>query len=185
MLCCAASWLMHEPLAEECSRPLPQELGALPRKTVLPPLLLVTVTAIAVASTLVISAARAADGKESGGLPEAVRVEALLRSGTTTSGDPISVPEGPLEVIVSKYHVPPHASLPVHQHPFPRYGYVIAGELRATNTETSKSKVFRAGSFIVEDVGRWHAARNLGAKLVELLVIDLVKPAASNVISKD
>ena len=121
-------------------------------------------------------------GKPRQAIPQTVRIEPVFRSATTTSGDPIVAPEGKLQTVVSKYHIASRASLPAHKHPYPRYGYVLSGSLMVTNIETRRSAVFNAGDVIVEDVGRWHEARNLQAQPVDLLVIDLIKPAASNVI---
>ena len=114
--------------------------------------------------------------------PENKQVEQLIRAATTTSGDLLEVPDGPLELLVSKYHIGSRAALPVHKHPYPRFGYVLSGSLMVTNSESHHAKVFNAGQVIVEDVDRWHEARNLQAQPVELLVIDLVKPGAGNLI---
>lgn len=111
-----------------------------------------------------------------------VRVEQLLQTLTTNSGSPIEAPDGPLQAIASKYHVPPVASLPVHKHPYQRFGYMLTGRLIVTNAQTHQSREFKAGDLIVEDVDIWHQARNPGDEQVDLLVIDLVKPMAKNVI---
>jgi quercetin dioxygenase-like cupin family protein len=152
------------------------------KKTFIRPGSLLALAPPAVALALVLIAARTANSKALRVVPEHARVEQLLRTSVTTSGDAIRAPDGLLEMIVSKYHIAPQAVLPVHQHPSPRYGYVLAGTLMVTNVETRHSTVFQAGSAIVEDVGRWHEARTLGPQPVELLVLDLVKPGASNVV---
>ena len=63
----------------------------------------------------------------------------------------------------------PGATLPVHNHPYPRYGYVLAGILRMTNIDTGLQmwKLFSG-------VGRRMARRNQGRwRAAQLLVIDV------------
>lgn len=115
----------------------------------------------------------------------AVDVRKLFEGATTNSGDPIVMPPGHLQVTVSKYVIPVGASLPVHKHPSPRYGYLIRGQLEVTNTQSGHVVHFTAGQFVVEDVQRWHKARNIGDGPVELLVIDFVKPGQANTVLKD
>ncbi|MBR1124782.1 cupin domain-containing protein [Bradyrhizobium lablabi] len=106
----------------------------------------------------------------------AVKVSPLLTTTVTTSGQPIVLPQGNVQLITSIYEVPPGAKLPEHEHNSQRYGYVLSGRLRITNTETGKSDEFKPGDFIVESRGQWHKAENIGAEPVKLLVIDQVKP---------
>ncbi len=115
---------------------------------------------------------------------EGVDVREILRSATTTSGEAIILPDGPVEAVVSRYSIAPHAALPVHKHPYVRLGYVLSGSLLVTNIDTHRSRTFKAGEAIVEDVGQWHAARNLHARAVELLVIDLAPPGATNTLQQ-
>ena len=110
--------------------------------------------------------------------PDGVVVREVLRRATTTSGQPLSLPQGPVETIVSRYAIAPGAALPVHKHPYPRIGYVLSGRLEVTAFEGDQARVFETGEAIIEDIGRWHSARNLGSGPVELLVIDLAPPGA-------
>jgi quercetin dioxygenase-like cupin family protein len=113
---------------------------------------------------------------------DAVKVTPLHKTETTASGQPIVLPRGDIEVITSTYEVAPGAKLPEHKHPYPRYGYVEAGKLRITNTETGKSADYGPGDFIVESLAQWHKAENIGTDPVKLLVIDQVKPDRNNTI---
>ncbi|CAH1673415.1 Quercetin dioxygenase-like cupin family protein [Chelatococcus asaccharovorans] len=136
-----------------------------------------------VAVVLVSGFAQAYDNK-----PPAIQgvlVTPLLSTTTTASGQPITLPRGNAEVIVSTFDIAPGATLPVHKHPFPRYAYVLAGDLRVTNTETNKSDDYKTGDFIVEMIGQWHRGTNIGATPVKLLVIDQVDKGASNTILHD
>ena len=83
-----------------------------------------------------------------------------------------------VEVAASIFDIAPGATLPVHKHPFPRYGYVLAGTLKVTNVDTGKSDMFKAGDFIVEMIDQWHQGSNIGADPVKLLVIDQIEAGA-------
>jgi quercetin dioxygenase-like cupin family protein len=111
-----------------------------------------------------------------------VKVTPLHSTETTASGQPIVLPRGDIEVITSTYEIAPGAKLPEHEHPYPRYGYVEAGKLRITNTETGKSVEYGPGDFIVESLAQWHKAENIGTEPVKLLVIDQVQPGRNNTI---
>ena len=111
-------------------------------------------------------------------------VTPIFSSQVTAAGQPIVLPTQDARVVASQYDIPPGASLPVHKHPFPRYAYVAAGELRVTDAETGKSTDYKTGDFIIEMVGRWHQGANLGTEAVKLIVIDLVEGDVGNTVLK-
>lgn len=113
---------------------------------------------------------------------DAVSVTPLLTTSVTASGQPIVLPQGNVQLIASMYEIPPGAKLPEHEHDSQRYGYLLAGQLRITNTETGESKDYKAGDFIVESRGQWHKAENIGEEPVKILAIDQVKPGESTVV---
>jgi quercetin dioxygenase-like cupin family protein len=113
---------------------------------------------------------------------ESVKVTPLHSTETTASGQLIVLPRGDIQVITSTYEIAPGAKLPEHKHPYPRYGYVLSGKLRITNTDTGKSVDYGPGDFIIESPAQWHKAENIGAEPVKLLVIDQVKPGQNNTI---
>ncbi|TGT42373.1 cupin domain-containing protein [Mesorhizobium sp. M8A.F.Ca.ET.165.01.1.1] len=132
-------------------------------------------------SALLLTAASFATGAhalDSGGTP--VVVTPLASRTTTASGQPITLPQKNVQVLVSTYDIAPGATLPVHRHPFPRYAYVQAGKLKVTNVETGNSNTYKTGDFIVEMIGQWHQATNIGDGPVKLLVIDQVEEGAKN-----
>lgn len=110
----------------------------------------------------------------------AVTITPLLSTTTTASGQRIDVPAHP-EVVVSRYEIPPNGTLPMHEHPYPRYAYVLSGTLEIT-VLGRKTYRYKAGDFIAEVIGQWHTARNVGDRPVELLVIDQVVPGHSNTV---
>src|SRR5882757_1259742 len=107
---------------------------------------------------------------------EAVKITPLLSTDITSSGQPIVLPQGNIQLITSSYEIAPGAKLPEHEHNAQRYGYLMSGRLRITNTDTGKSDEFKPGDFIVESRGQWHKAESIGTEPIKLLVIDQVEP---------
>ena len=110
-----------------------------------------------------------------------VIVTPVLTTDMTASGQPIVLPSKDVQLIVSTYEIAPGAALPAHRHPFPRFGYMLAGSLRVTNLETAKSDDYKAGDFIPEAIGQWHQGSNIGDGPAKLLVIDQVEKGQLNV----
>ena len=109
-----------------------------------------------------------------------VVVKPVTSATVTASGQPIVLPQKNVRVIVTTFTIAKGATLPEHRHPFARYAYVTAGRLRVTNTETGKSDVYEAGDFIVEAIGQWHKAANIGGGTVKLVVVDQVEGDQGN-----
>lgn len=116
--------------------------------------------------------------------PQPVVITPLASTEVTAAGQPIVLPGADTRVVASMFEIAPGAALPVHKHPYPRYGYVLAGELRVTDVETGKSFDYKAGDFIVEMIERWHQGSNTGTETVRLLVIDQVEGDAPNTLLK-
>ena len=112
-----------------------------------------------------------------------VAVTQLLSATRTSSGQPIGLPQKDAQIVASVYEVIPGATLPVHYHPYPRYGYVLAGILRVTNIDTGQTNIYKPGSFFLESVGQWHSGTNIGGEPLRLLVIDVVEKGQTNVVS--
>lgn len=51
-----------------------------------------------------------------------------------------------------------------------------------TNVETGNSNTYKTGDFIIEMIGQWHQATNIGDAPVKLLVIDQVEQGAKNTV---
>lgn len=114
-----------------------------------------------------------------------VIVTPLMSTSVTSSGQPIVMPQKDVQIVVSSFDIAPGATLPEHEHPFPRYGYVESGTLRVTNVETGKTATYGPGSFILEAVGQWHKAENAGTVPIKLLVIDVMEKGANNTVLKN
>jgi hypothetical protein len=48
----------------------------------------------------------------------------------------------------------PGATLQAHNHPYPRYVYVLSGNLQVNNIETGQTDTYKPGNFILESVGQ-------------------------------
>ena len=104
----------------------------------------------------------------------------LLSTETTASGRRIEIPPQP-QVIASRLEIAPGVTLPMHEHPYPRYAYVLSGTLEVT-TEEGQVSTYKAGDFLVEVIGQCHSGRNVEDRSVELLLIDQVAPGKSNTV---
>lgn len=102
----------------------------------------------------------------------------------TMTGQPLTVPTGALQARVSKTTIPVGARLPPHKHPYPRYAYILAGEIEVTNLETGLVRSFKAGEFAIESRDQWHEGRAVGDQPAVLLVIDQAPPGETNVVMK-
>jgi quercetin dioxygenase-like cupin family protein len=111
-----------------------------------------------------------------------VTVTPVLSTAVTSAGQPIVLPQNEAQLVVSLYDVAPHVALPEHKHPYPRYGYVLAGNLRVTDSETGQSATYKPGDFILESVGQWHVGANIGETPTKLLVIDIVEKGQTNTV---
>jgi quercetin dioxygenase-like cupin family protein len=109
-----------------------------------------------------------------------VTVTQLLSTTTTSSGQPIVLPQKDAQIVVSIYDIVPGATLPAHKHPYFREGYVLSGKLRVTNMETGQVGTYKPGDFIPESVGQWHMGASIGAEQLKLLVIDIVEKGQTN-----
>lgn len=103
---------------------------------------------------------------------------------TTWTGQPIALPQGPVQVVSQIVEIPVGGSLAVHKHPYPRFAYVLSGRLKVTNDDAGKTLMFEPGAYVVEAVDQWHHAEVVGDAPVRLVVMDEVPPGASNVVMK-
>ena len=103
---------------------------------------------------------------------------------TTMSGQPILLPQGPVQVTVTETSIPGDGLIAPHKHPFPRYAYIMEGALKVTNLDTGTVTILKAGDFSVEALDQWHKAEPQGGKGAKLLVIDQTAPGQVNMVRK-
>ena len=110
-------------------------------------------------------------------------VTEIARATTTATGQPNTLPQGPLEVVASIYTLAPGVRLPEHKHPYQRYAYILEGQLMVQQGDSS-SRVYHAGEFVIESVDRWHFGATVGAVPVKLLVIDQLPPGGEVTVNR-
>jgi quercetin dioxygenase-like cupin family protein len=99
-----------------------------------------------------------------------VKTTRLLKTATTTIGQPIQYPEtDSAEVTALRVEIPPGKETGWHKHPAPGYGYILSGKL-TLEVEGGGSFQFEAGQAFVEVVNTLHNGKNLGTEPVEILV---------------
>jgi quercetin dioxygenase-like cupin family protein len=114
-----------------------------------------------------------------------VEVTPILSTQTTASGQPIRLPQHDVQLVVSRYVIPPGATLAVHKHPSQRYAYVLSGHLTVTLSDTGQVFDYKPGDFVVEVRDEWHYGTATGTEPVVLLVIDQVEPGQTNTVLRD
>ncbi|OWQ87067.1 hypothetical protein CDN98_09380 [Roseateles terrae] len=101
---------------------------------------------------------------------------------TDYTGEPITMPDAALRVLVNRYEVLPNATLPWHLNPHQRYAYVERGQLEVQDL-AGRSHVYGPGETVVEQRQTVHRGINRGAQPVSLLVFDYVpKEKRSNTV---
>lgn len=127
-----------------------------------------------------IFASNVALAKESG-----ITKHQILSTDKTVTGQQVEVPANP-QVVATIVEIAPGASLPVHEHPYARYAYVLDGVLDVTIVDEKKTFTSKPGDFIVEMRGQKHFGTNHGKVPVKLLVIDqMPQGVVSNVVIQD
>ena len=102
--------------------------------------------------------------------PASVQLESLLKADKSWDGTRYThYPSGQPELSVVKITLPPHASLPWHQHAAPNAAYVLSGELTVEKKADGKKLTLRKGEVLPEMVGEIHRGHS-GAEPVELIV---------------
>lgn len=133
--------------------------------------------AIIIGVLLLAGAAQAAEQAPMAG-PKVVSTP-VTNFSTTITGQTLDVPQHP-NVNVAVATFPPGAQLPVHQHPYPHYAYVLEGALTVVNTQTNETRVFHQGEFFAEMNNTWHFGKNAGDTPLKLLVIDQMPPGVTS-----
>lgn len=106
----------------------------------------------------------------------------IVSTDKTITGQTIALPQGGVQVTAFTLVIPAGGKLPLHQHPFPRFAYVLSGKLSVTYVDPKLTRQFGPGDFVVEAVGQTHFGEAVGSEPVRLLVIDQAPPGKSNVV---
>lgn len=121
---------------------------------------------LALAISLPLASARAEESE----YKKEVQVTQILKSTTTTLGQPLDFSKlTQPEVTGLKVVIPPGKETGWHKHPSPGYGYVLEGVL-TLEVEGNRKFVFKPGSAFVEVVNTLHNGKNLGDEPLTILV---------------
>lgn len=108
----------------------------------------------------------------------------ILDATATGTGQPIVLPQGRVRAIVTIVEIPAGYAPGYHKHPYPRYAYVLSGQLDVQD-ERGGTRHYATGDFFIETLGGWHRPHVVGDTPVRLLVIDQTPIAAkTNTIAK-
>lgn len=96
----------------------------------------------------------------------------------TMSGQKLTRPPTPFQLLVTQASYPRGHVITCHRHTWPRYVYLQAGRLRVTNYDARQVKEFTAGQILVEAIGQWHQGEVL--EPVTLVAFEQVPPGGEN-----
>lgn len=112
--------------------------------------------------------------------PAAPAAPAQQRFDRTMSGQPLTRPPTPFQLVVTTLRLKPGHVIPCHRHTYPRYVLVQQGNLRVTNHVTGKVYNFSAGQVAVESIGQWHQGLVTSKKLTILVAFEQLPPGGDN-----
>ncbi|HEX4194294.1 MAG TPA: cupin domain-containing protein [Stellaceae bacterium] len=112
---------------------------------------------------------------------EKLAVTTLLKTTATAGGQKIVFPTGDTEVAAFIVDLPAGIDTGWHEHPYPRYGYVMSGAVTVEN-DSGARQTYRAGEFLVEQIGTFHHGTTTAP--TRLLVIDQNEAGKGNQINR-
>lgn len=99
------------------------------------------------------------------------RVEPLVSTGQTITGEVIRYPEGaPAKIESLIVTMEPGESTGWHKHGVPTYGYILAGELTVDYGDMG-TRTYKEGTAFMEAMDRWHDGHNHGPVPARVLVV--------------
>ena len=108
------------------------------------------------------------------------RTGLIVDTGSTMAGQPLVLPEGPVQVVATRTELRADATIPTHMHFWARYVYVESGEVQLTLEGAGETRTFRAGEMIVEPIGKWHSGRIVRDSV--LVATEQVPPGRCNTV---
>jgi quercetin dioxygenase-like cupin family protein len=98
----------------------------------------------------------------------------------TMTGQPLTRPPTPFQLLVTRATYPAGYVITCHKHTWPRYVYLQQGDLRVTNFDTRTVHDFSAGDILVEAIGQWHQGQVSSQGPVTLVAFEQVPPGENN-----
>ncbi|HWE74907.1 MAG TPA: cupin domain-containing protein [Stellaceae bacterium] len=112
---------------------------------------------------------------------EKIVATTILKTTATAGGQKIVFPTGDTEVAAFIVDLPAGIDTGWHEHPYPRYGYVMSGAV-TVESDAGARQTYRAGEFIVEQIGVFHHGTT--TEPTRLLVIDQNEAGKGNQINR-
>lgn len=112
--------------------------------------------------------------------PEAPAAPAQQRFDRTMSGQPLTRPPTPFQLVVTELRLNPQHRIPCHRHTYPRYVLVQQGNLQVTNHDTGRVYNFSTGQVAVESIGQWHEGLVTSTGLTILVAFEQLPPGGDN-----
>jgi quercetin dioxygenase-like cupin family protein len=107
------------------------------------------------------------------------------RYNETMSGQPLTPPREPFQLLVTRAEYPHGYVITRHMHRYPRYVFLQQGSLSVHNYVTGRDYVFVAGdalaaNILVESLGQCHQGTVVSEEDVILVAVEQVPPGAEN-----
>lgn len=112
---------------------------------------------------------------------EKIVATTLLQTTVTAAGQKIVFPSTNTEVTALIVDIPAGADTGWHEHPYPRYAYVLDGAVTVEN-DAGVRNTYAAGSFFVEQIGIYHHGTTTVP--TKLLVIDQAEAGKGNQVNR-
>ncbi|HVA13059.1 MAG TPA: cupin domain-containing protein [Stellaceae bacterium] len=112
---------------------------------------------------------------------EKIVATTVLKTTVTATGQKIVFPTGDTEVTALLVSLPAGADTGWHEHPYPRYAYVLEGAVTVEN-DAGIRNTYPEGSFFVEQIGTFHHGTTTVP--TRLLVIDQAEAGKPNQINR-
>ena len=98
----------------------------------------------------------------------------------TMSGQPLTRPPTPFQLLVTRATFPAGHVITCHKHTWPRYVYLQAGNLRVINFDRRTVYDFSAGDILVESIDQWHQGQVSSQGPATLVAFEQVPPGEGN-----
>lgn len=119
--------------------------------------------------TLLIGGLLRAEPPSDGYQPE-IKVTPLLRTTTTSAGQPLVYPQTDHpEATAIFVEIPPGAETGWHKHPFPCFAYILSGQLEV-EVANGQTNHLVAGQAMAESINLLHNGKNKGSEPVKLIM---------------
>jgi quercetin dioxygenase-like cupin family protein len=122
------------------------------------------------AAALLFVLAAPAAAEDQSGLQYQNLLTPLLAGGVDVLGNPLSYPEGEVNITSAIVTIPPGGSTGLHKHEVPLFAYILEGELTVDYGE-GRINTYRTGDSVFEAMNVAHNGVNTGAVPMKLLAV--------------